>query len=253
MSTEFEKINIRGVDIANVSADEAVNIVKIFISASENKCRAVYTPNAEMVQSCIEDKTGELFKIINSADMVIPDGAGVVLASKILGTPLKQKVGGTELACSNIIPYLDQTGGTLFLLGSKEENAQKAAENISEKYKNIKVFYNNGFFNRENEENEAVIKKINSCSPDAVFVCFGVPAQEKWIYANKDTANAKIMLGLGGTIDILAGAKKYAPKIFIRLNLEWLYYFIKYPARRKRFIQLPKFVLGTIFAKKNKK
>jgi len=249
----FEKINIRGVDFANVTMGEAVETAKSYIAG--DKVHAIYTPNAEIMQMCIDDKTGGLFEIINSADMIIPDGAGVVLASKILKTPLKEKVGGTDLSCNNIIPYLNEIGGTLFLLGSKEENVEKAVVNLKEQYKNLKVFYNNGYFNKANEENDAVIEKINECAPDVVFVCLGAVElkQEKWIYKNKNLINAKLMLGLGGTIDIIAGVKKYAPKIFIKLHLEWLYYFIKYPERRKRFKLLPKFVFGTMFAKKRNK
>jgi N-acetylglucosaminyldiphosphoundecaprenol N-acetyl-beta-D-mannosaminyltransferase len=257
MSEIFEKINIRGVNVANVTMDEAVEIAKGFINDSENnKARAIYTPNAEMVQACIDDKTGDLFKLINSADMVIPDGAGVVLASKILKSPLKQKVGGTSLSCNNIIPYLNEIGGTLFLLGSTEENVEKAVSVLDEQYKNLKVFYNNGFFNKDkdNAKNEAVIEKINKCAPDVVFVCLGALGlkQEKWIFENKDKLNAKLLMGLGGTIDVIAGVKKYAPKIFIKLNLEWFYYLMREPSRIKRYMALPKFVFGTLFAKKQK-
>jgi len=255
---EFERINIRGINFANVTTREAAEIAKSFITdKSENKNHAIYTPNAEITQACIDDKTGDFYKIINSADMIIPDGSGVVLAAKILKKRLKQKVGGTDLSCNNIIPYLDETGGTLFLLGSTQENVEKAVSNLNEKYKYLKIFYHHGFFNKEteSEENNAVIEKINACSPDVVFVCLGAVGlkQEKWIYFNKDRINAKLMLGLGGTIDIIAGVKKYAPKIFRKLHLEWLYYFIKYPERRKRFKILPKFVFGTMFSKKKKR
>jgi len=246
---EFPKINIRGVDFANVTTDEAVEIAKDFIAG--NTPRVIYTPNAEIVQACIDDKTGGFYNIINSADMVIPDGSGVVLASKILKTPLKQKVGGFDLTRNRIIPYLDEIGGTLFLLGATKENVEKAAAKLSAEYKNLKIFYNDGFFNKENEENDAVIKKINECAPDVVIVCLGALGlkQEKWIYDNKNKLNARLLLGLGGTIDIIAGAKKYAPKIFIKLHLEWLYYYIRHPSRLKRFKELPKFVFGTIFTK----
>jgi len=237
-----------------VTADEASETAKEFIRGINTK--VIYTPNAETVQSCIDDNTGELFKIINSADMIIPDGAGVVLASKILKTPLKQKVGGTELARNYIIPYLDETGGTLFLLGSKEENAEKAAANLTAQYKNLKVFYNNGYFDisgvKNPEENIEVTKKINASNPDVVFVCFGAPKQEKWIFENKDKLNAKLLIGLGGTIDVIAGVKKYAPEIFIKLNLEWFYYLLKSPSRIGRYMALPKFVFGTFFAKRKK-
>jgi N-acetylglucosaminyldiphosphoundecaprenol N-acetyl-beta-D-mannosaminyltransferase len=186
--------------------------------------------------------------------MVIPDGSGVVLASKILKTPLKQKVGGFELGRNNIIPYLDEIGGTLFLLGSEEEFVEKAAANLNEKYKNLKVFYHHGYFDKNNPaDNQKIIEKINASNADVVFVCFGGPASEKWIYEIKSQINKGLFMALGGTIDIIAGVKKYAPKIFIKLHLEWLYYFIKYPSRRKRFMKLPKFVFGTMFAKKNKK
>ena len=252
---DFEKLNIRGVNFANVTISEAEKIAKSFIAG--DKICVIYTPNAEIVQACIDDKTGGFYEIINSADMTIPDGSGVVLASKILKTPLKQKVGGFDLTRNRIIPYLDETGGTLFLLGSTKENVEKAAANLGAEYKNLKIFYNDGYFNREagSEENDAVIKKINGCAPDVIIVCLGALGlkQEKWIFDNKNKLNAKLMLGLGGTIDIIAGVKKYAPKFFIKLNLEWLYYYIRHPSRLKRFKELPKFILGTIFTKKQKK
>ena len=248
---EFERINIRGVDFANVTMDEAVEIAKKFIAGNKN--HAIYTPNAEIMQLCIDDKTGELFDIINSADMVIPDGAGVVLASKILKTPLKQKVGGYDFTYNHIIPYLDKTGGTLFLLGATEENVKKTVSVLNAQYKNLKVFYNNGWFEKSGEENDVVIEKINECAPDVILVGLSAPGQEKWIHSNKDRINAKIIIGGGGTIDVIAGAKKYAPKIFVKLSLEWFYYFMKYPARRKRFKLLPKFIFGTYFSRKNKK
>ena len=252
--SENNKINVRGVNFSNVTMDEAFETAKKFIRG--NDVHVIYTPNAEAVQSCIDDKTGELFKIINSADMIIPDGAGVVLASKILKTPLRQKVGGCDFACNKIIPYLNEIGGTLFLLGSKEEIVEKAAAILNGQYKNLKVFYNNGFFDlfgtKNPEDNIKVTEKINASNPDAVFVCLGAIGlkQEKWIFANKDKLNAKLLIGLGGTIDVIAGVKKYAPKIFIKLNLEWLYYLIKSPSRIGRYTALPKFVFGTVFAKK---
>ncbi|MCL2096376.1 MAG: WecB/TagA/CpsF family glycosyltransferase [Oscillospiraceae bacterium] len=242
----FEKINIRGVNFANITMDEAVGISKGFIS-EQNRTRVIYTPNAEITQSCIDDKTGDLYKIINSADIIIPDGAGVVLASKILKTPLKQKVAGIELAY-NLIDYLNETGGRLFLLGATPESVRKAAGNLKSKHKNLKVFERHGYFDRNNpEENQEVIAQINASEADVVAVCFGAPEQEKWIFNNKSKIKKGLLIGLGGTIDIIAGVKKYAPEIFIRLNLEWLYYYIKYPARRKRFGALPKFILGTVF------
>jgi N-acetylglucosaminyldiphosphoundecaprenol N-acetyl-beta-D-mannosaminyltransferase len=212
----------------------------------------IFTPNADIIQKCLDDKTGRLFEVLNSADMVIPDGAGVVLASKMLKSPLKQKVGGYALS-RNLLAYLNETGGKLFLLGSKQETVELAAQNLEAQYGKIEICANNGYFKKEGGETEAVIEKINGFSPDVLFVCFGHPAQEDWIYANKEKISAKLMLGLGGTIDVIAGVKKYAPKIFIKLNLEWLYYLLKSPSRLGRYMTLPRFVFGTMFAPKNKK
>ena len=114
------------------------------------------------------------------------------------------------------------------------------------------MFYNNGWFEKSGEENDVVIEKINECAPDVILVGLSAPGQEKWIHSNKDRINAKIIIGGGGTIDVIAGAKKYAPKIFIKLNLEWFYYFMKYPARRKRFKLLPKFIFGTSRKRNNR-
>ena len=227
---KMQKINIRGVAFANVDMREALDFAKKNII--DKKLSVIHTPNAEITQECIDDKSGEFYEIINSADMVIPDGAGVVLASKILKTPLKEKVAGIELAYK-IIDYLDEIGGTLFLLGAKREVVEKAVNNLREKYKSLKVFYNDGFFDRDNpEENQKVLDKINESRADAVFVCLGALKlkQETWIFNNKDKINRGILIGLGGTIDNISGlSNKRAPRIFIKLNLEWFYRLVKNP------------------------
>lgn len=243
----MQKINVRGVNFANVNMRETMEFAKKNII--DKKISVIYTPNAEITQRCIEDKSGELFKIINSADMIIPDGAGVVLASRILKTPLKEKVAGIDLAYK-IIDYLDEIGGTLFLLGAKREIVEKAANNLREKHKSLNVFYNDGYF--KPEDNQKIIDKINDSKADAIFVCFGAPKNaEKWIFENKAKFSKGILIGLGGTIDTLSGmANKRAPQIFIKLNLEWFYRLMKNPRRIKRAMKLPKFVLGTYFCKK---
>ena len=240
----MQKINIRGVEFSNVDMRETLEFVKKNIE-DKNKA-AIYTLNAEITQNCIDDN---LFYLINSADMIIPDGAGVVLASRILKTPLKEKVAGIDLAY-NIIDYLGESGGVLFLLGAKPEIVEKAADNLCKKHKNLKVFYNDGYF--KPEENKKITDKINESEADAVFVCLGAPNQEKWIYENKAGINKGVLIGLGGTIDNIAGFNKRAPGIFIKLNLEWFYRLIKNPRRIKRFMKLPKFIFGTYFSKNKK-
>ena len=125
---------------------------------------------------------------------------------------------------------------------------------MSEKYQGLKVVgTNDGYFKKEGEENDAVVAKINESGAKLLFVCLGVPAQEKWINANKaNLKTVRMCMGLGGSLDVYAGAVKRAPKIFIALSCEWLYRLIKEPWRLGRMMKLPKFLFG-IYAYKFKK
>ncbi len=237
------RINVRGVNFNNTTLDGTVDA--LLAGVREKKQTALYTPNSEIVQACIE--APELYDVINSAELIIPDGIGVVKAAKILGTPFGSgKIAGIEVG-EALIKRLAETDYTVFLLGGKPGVAEEAGKKLSEKYPGIKFAgYHDGYFKKEGEENEAVIEQVNQSGADVLFVCLGAPAQEKWIYQNRaklTTVNA--MLGLGGSLDGYAGIVKRAPKIFIRLGLEWFYRLLCEPWRFKRMLKLPKFYFGT--------
>ena len=237
------KINIRGVYFNNVTFDEAVDTLITRLDNGEQT--ALYTPNSEIVQACIESP--ELFDIINSAEMIVPDGIGVIKAGRILGTPFKGgKVAGIEVGDA-ILSRVVGTEHTAFLLGGKPGVAETAREKIAEKYPGIKIVgVNDGYFKKEGDENAAVIEKINESGADVLFVCLGAPMQEKWIYNNRASMpSVMLMMGLGGSLDGYAGIAKRAPKIFIDLGLEWFYRLIKEPKRIGRMMSLPKFYFGT--------
>ena len=242
----LNKISIRGVNINNVNMDEAVEIIDGF--AASKQFHSVFTPNAEIVELCIEDEN--IRGIVNSADLVVPDGAGVVLASKILNKKLKQKVAGVDLG-ENAIRLATEKGYNVFFLGGKPGIAELAANKLAEKYEGFApVGVNDGYFQKQGEESDKIIEKINSLNTDILFVCLGVPVQEKWICENKDKLkNVGLVMGLGGSLDAYSGNVKRAPKIFIKLNLEWFYRLIKEPKRIGRMMKLPKFVFGTIIYK----
>ena len=243
------KITVRGVHFDDVSLDEACARVDEFIQ-SEGSAKIIHTPNAEIVQLCCEQP--EYYELINSADMIIPDGSGVILAAKILKTPLKKgKVAGIELA-EKTLALSAQKGYKVYFLGSKPGVAEQAAKNMAEKYPGLNVVgCHDGYFKKEGEESDAVIAGINASGAQVLFVCLGVPAQEKWMAANREKLAVKVMAGLGGSLDVFAGNVKRAPKIFIKLGLEWLYRLLKEPSRIGRMMKLPKFVIGTVFSKKN--
>ncbi len=241
-----EKINIRGVFVDNVTLPEAVAVCEEFLAG--DRLRAVFTPNSEIIQACIENN--ELYELINSGDLITPDGVGVIYASRILGRPLKAKCAGYDLGLEMLRVAAEQ-GLRVFFLGGKPGIAEQARDKLLEKYPSLKfVGCHDGYFEKSGDENESVIREINAASPDILFVCFGVPAQERWIAANRERLpSVRLALALGGSLDGYSGNVKRAPKIFIKLGLEWFYRLCCEPKRIGRMMKLPKFLFGTIFYK----
>lgn len=242
----MEKINVRGVRFLNVTPKEAEEYAKELMHSG--KTCTVFTPNAEIVQLCIEQP--RYFDLYNGADLVVPDGAGVVKAARILGTPLKGKVAGIELG-ERLLADAAERGEGVYFLGGKPGIAETAAQKMTEKYPGLRIVgSHDGYFKKRGEESDAVIELINQSGAKLLFVCLGVPAQEEWISANADKLTAApLCLCLGGSLDVYAGAVKRAPKIFIKLSLEWFYRLCKEPWRLRRMMKLPKFILGTCKAK----
>ena len=241
-----EKINIRGIEFDSVTMDEAVDICRRFLDDASGGARVIHTPNAEIVQMCVEKN--EYYSLINSADLIIPDGAGVILASRILRSPLlKGKVAGIEL-CENLIKLSAEKEKSVFFLGGKPGVAESAALKMKERYPALRVAgCSDGYF----KDDAAVIRKINDSGASVLLVCLGVPRQEKWMYSHRGELRTQFMGGFGGSFDIFAGISRRAPRVFIKMNLEWLYRLIREPRRIGRMMKLPKFILGTIFSKKS--
>lgn len=235
------KLDIMGLQFDNVTMEEAAARAEQIL-AGEKTCYAV-TPNAEIAYEALHDE--QLRALLNGADLVLPDGAGVVLASKILKTPLKQKVAGVDFA-DRLLSILEKTGGGLFLLGSKPGSAELAAEKMVQKHPKLRICgMNDGYFKDEGP----IVEKINAAAPDVLFVCLGAPKQERFMKAHLDELRVKLMIGLGGSLDSFAGTVKRAPKWMIRGNLEWLYRLIKEPKRFGRMLRLPKYLLAVLRAR----
>lgn len=237
------KINVMGVNFDNVTMEEAMDNARQILEGSETVY--VVTPNSEIVYEAMHDEN--LMDLLNAASMVLPDGAGVVLGSKILGTPLKQKVAGVEFA-DHLMDVLIEKHKKLYLLGSKPGVAEMAAEKMIQKHPGLMICgMADGYFKDE----AAVVQKVNASGADVLFVCLGAPKQEIFMQNHKDELNVKMMIGLGGSLDSFAGTVKRAPRWMIQLNLEWLYRLLKEPKRLGRMMRLPKFILA-VTAKKIK-
>ena len=248
----MKKINVRGVNFDDVTLSEAAEKLGEHMAKGEGIV-AVYTPNAEIVQLCIDKN--EYYGLINSAEMIVPDGIGVIKAARILGTPLKERVPGVELG-EKMIEYCAKNGHKVYFLGGKPGVASLAAKNMTEKYPELTVCgTGDGYFKKEGEESEEVIGKIADSGAELLFVCLGVPVQEKWINDNKEKLSfvgVKVAMALGGSLDVYSGTVKRAPAFFCKTGLEWFYRLLKQPSRIGRMIKLPKFLIGTYREKRKK-
>ena len=234
----MNRIDVLGVEFDDMDIVEAVELAMGFME--ERRCAYAVTPNPEIVLECRKNR--RLAAAVRAADMVLPDGVGVIYASRILGTPIKNRLPGIDFA-SALMARMSECGKKVFLLGAKSGVAELAAERLTERYPGLEICgVNDGYFAQE--DNELVLEKINALSPDLILVCLGAPRQEIWMKNNAELLNAGLMIGLGGAMDVYAGVVERAPRKWRKLGLEWLYRLIKEPRRIKRMIKLP----GILFA-----
>lgn len=228
------RIEVMDIPFDNVTMEEALDAAEKLLE----KPGAAYgvTPNSEIVYEAMFDSS--LRQILCQADLVLPDGAGVVLGAKILGTPLKQKVAGIEFGY-NLMNRLKDTDKTFYFLGGKPGVAELAARKMQEKYPGLSICgTGDGYFQDETQ----VIAAINEKKPDVLLVCLGAPKQELFMANHREDLQVGLMMGLGGSLDGFAGTAKRAPRWMIRMNLEWFYRLLKEPRRLGRMMRLPKFL-----------
>lgn len=235
-----KQVKILGIPIDIITQEEAYNKLISFIEDATLK--KVYTPNPEIVMLAQEDS--ELLKAIEEADLVLPDGIGLVIASKIKGLGLKERVTGID-TMDRLLDYCGDKKKSIYILGGKPGTAEIACKNIEKKYPGIKIAgFHHGYFQKEDEDH--LIAQINSTEPDLLFVCLGAPKQEKWIYQHQEKLKCRIAMGVGGSVDVYAGKVKRAPIAFQKLGLEWFYRLLKEPWRIKRMLVLPKFLVRVL-------
>ena len=191
----------------------------------------IVTANPETYM--LSKKDEEMKSIIyNNENLIVPDGISIVKTASYFGIDLKERITGVDL-CSYLLKLADENKYSLYLFGSTSDVIEKLVNVIKEKYSNINILgYSNGY----EKDKDAIMKKIVKLNPDICLVALGIPYQEKLINKYIDIAKKGIYVGVGGSFDVLSGTKKRAPKIFIKLNLEWLYRLICEPKRLKRFI-----------------
>ncbi len=231
-------ISIFGLPISKLTFDVTVQHAIAFLA--DKTPHMIFTPNPEILMAAKKDS--ELHQMLSKADLLTPDGIGVVYASRILGDPIPERVSGYDIACA-LLEHIKDGEQSLYLLGGKPGVAEQAAENLKKKYPDLRIVgTHDGYFS----DPEPIVEEIASKSPDLLFVCLGSPKQERFAVAYKERLNVGLMMGIGGSLDVFAGNVKRAPRIFQRLGLEWFYRLCKQPSRIGRMMSLPHFGLVII-------
>ena len=231
----MSRTDVLGVGFDNVTKAEAVERALELIDAREG--RYVVTPNPEIVMLAKENPA--LKEALAGADIVLPDGAGIVKGAAILGRPMKEKVPGIDFACG-VMARLAERGGSVYLFGAKPGVAEAAAETLRTKFPGLVISgTSDGYFS----DDGPIIEKIKDAAPDFLLVCLGAPKQELWMAKMSGKLLVGLMVGLGGSLDVFAGTVKRAPEPWQKLDLAWLYRLLKEPRRIGRMMKLPLFVI----------
>ncbi len=236
----MNKVDILGVQVDKVDMEQALNRILEFLK--EDKAHAVYTPNSEIIMQAYRNQAFR--DVLNTADLITPDGIGVVYASRIVKDPLAERVGGFDLA-TKLIEKATDGSISFYFFGGKPGVAEQAKENLQKKYPGLRIIgCSDGYFDAEKEK--LILADIQEKKPDVLFVCLGAQKQENWIYQYKNELAAKVCMGIGGSLDVFAGVAERAPESFQKLGLEWLYRLLKQPSRIGRMMDLPKFGLTVL-------
>lgn len=235
------KENILGFAVSNYNYEELIK--NIFIDIENNEQHFLVNINPLIIMNYYQNEKYK--QIFNQEKYQIPDGIGIVLASKMKKKIIKNRITGIDLM-EKICETASKKGKTIFLCGAKPGVAIKASNVLIKKYHNLHIAgVCDGYITEEE-----MIKQINLVKPDILFVALGSPKQEEFIVKNRKNLNVKILMPVGGSFDVISGNIKRASKKIQKLHLEWLYRMLKEPGRIKQNIVLIKFILLVMFNKK---
>jgi len=231
------RIAMCGAPIDNVSMNEAIESIETLIN--ERHAAMVVTPNVDHIVKLQRD--AELNNIYQKADLILPDGMPILWGAFFLGTPLKEKVSGSDLFLK-LCEMSSKRGYRLFFLGGRPTAAVKAAKALQTLYPNLNIcgIYSPPLgFEQDQHENKRIIAMINESQPDILFAGLGCPKQEKWIYIHKNACQVPVSIGIGASFEFVAGLVKRAPVWMRQAGLEWFWRFLQEPKRlwRRYFIE----------------
>ena len=238
------RVDVLGIGFDDLTMEEAVERGMELLHSPG--AHYVVTPNPEIVEVCREDLAAR--QAVNAADLVLADGIGVVKGAQMMGTPLKGRVPGIEFA-AGLMERMASEGLSLYLLGAKPGVAEAAGVALAERYPGLRIAgTRDGYF----REDAPVVEAIRDSGADCVFVCLGAPKQELWMARHGEATGARLLCGLGGSLDVFAGVVERAPKFWSDHGLEWFYRLCRDPRRAGRMMKLPLFLIHVQKEKRRK-
>lgn len=237
-----KRISILGLPISAITYDEWLDLIGQWVSETPPRVHHVCTINPEFVM--IAQRDVNFRNILRRCDLTVPDGVGLLWAARRLGTPLPERVTGSD-GVPKIAERAAQTGWRLFLLGAAPGVAETTAAILQNRYPGLQIAGTYSGSPAPDEE-DAIVERINASHADILFVAYGAPEQDKWIARNMPRLNVRMAMGVGGAFDFIAGILPRAPLWMQRMGLEWLYRLYLQPSRIGRMMRLPRFVLTVL-------
>jgi len=238
------KIRILNTKIDKLTQQGAVARIEEMIG--ERGSHYVVTANAEIVYMAYKDE--KMQRAIDGADMVTADGSGILWAAKKMGDEMPERVTGIDLVYA-LCRASAEKGWKIYLMGSADGVAKKAADKLMLEYMGCNIVGTHHGFLKDKGVEEALIADIKEKAPDILLVGMGAPRQEYWIIDHMKELGVPVSMGIGGSMDVISGELKRAPKWMQKMSLEWLYRLVIQPSRMKRVLNLPKFMLAVLRSK----
>ncbi len=235
------RVKILGVPVDAISYDRWLSRIGDWVASGEG-ARHVCTVNPEFIMIAQRDPI--FFQILNRAEICVPDGVGLLWASRRLGAPLPQRVTGSD-GVPLIAQRAAEQGWRLFLLGAAEGIAERAANVLQARHPQLIIAGLHAGSPSEAEE-DAIVAGINASGADILLVAYGAPGQDKWIARNLPRLDVAMAMGVGGSLDFIAGVVPRAPRWMRARGLEWLYRLLRQPWRLRRMLRLPRFVFAIL-------
>ena len=224
--TEVPSINLLGVKVHRVTMSDTLEVIREFIASG--KPHIIVTADASGIARAQSDQ--EFKDLINAADLVTPDGIGVLWGAEKLGTPLIERVSGVEIA-EQMCKLSAEDGFSIYFLGAAPGVAELAGQKMAEKYPGMKVAgTHDGYF--DSSRDAEIVAEVKVSGAQALLVAMGIPRQEKLIRDNMDKLGVSVAMGVGGSFDVFSGKVKRAPRLIRKLKIEWLYRFLQDPKNK---------------------